>query len=61
MENLDFLIVIVYILSAHAAVTQLVAYQLPKLEVAGSSPVSRSIEDEVSDIRTGSHPFIFGV
>ena len=25
-----------------AAVTQLVAYQLPKLGVAGSSPVSRS-------------------
>ena len=26
----------------------MVAYQLPKLEVAGSSPVSRSIEDEVT-------------
>lgn len=30
--------------AVQAAVTQLVAYQLPKLGVAGSSPVSRSMK-----------------
>ena len=38
----------------HAGVTQLVEYKLPKLAVAGSSPVARSSVP----IRVGSNPTI---
>jgi hypothetical protein len=34
--------------SAHAGVAQLVEHELPKLGVAGSSPVSRSISAYIS-------------
>ncbi len=43
--------------SPHAGVAQLVERQLPKLDVAGSNPVARSVATAKAGIPMGCRPF----